>query len=100
MKKQDSLVIKQYAQALRVIREKIGEDPTRDLDRTGRIDAKTLGNLIDVVTRNHEELVTYGDLKFFYRTSNPTLSPHEYQAVTPVGTFLFGLDFSRSRTSR
>lgn len=96
MKKKDSLVIKQYAQALRVIRERIGEDPSRNLELTGRLEPKVLGALVDVVGRHHEVLVQLEDPEFFTRRSNPTPSAHRYQAVTPVGTFLFELDFSHS----
>ena len=97
--KDNEVVCARYAQALRVIREKIGENPARDLERTGRIDAKTLGNLIDVVSRHHETLSALEDPEFFTRRSNPTPSAHRYQAVTPVGTFLFDLDFSQAATA-
>lgn len=93
--KKNQAVCAQYAQALRIIREQVGENPARDLERTGRIEAKTLGNLIDVVSRHHETLSALEDPEFFACGPNRTGSLHDYQAVTPVGTFLFGLDFSK-----
>lgn len=97
--KDNEVVCARYAQALRVIREKIGENPARDLERTARIDAKTLGNLIDVVSRHHETLSALEDPEFFACGPNRTPSAHRYQAVTPVGTFLFELDFTQAEVA-
>lgn len=98
--KENQGVVAQYAQALRIIREKIGEAPTRDLELTGRLNPKDLGNLVDVVNRHHEILSSLEDSEFFCCKRNPTQSRHQFQAVTPVGTFLFGMDFSKDRLSR
>jgi len=85
----------QYAQALRAIREEVGENPARDLERTARIDPKTLGALVDAVQRHHEILVQLNDPEFFTRAHNPKGTAHRYQASTPVGTFLFDMDYSQ-----
>lgn len=97
--KDNEVVCARYAQALRVIREKVGENPSRNLELTGRLEPKVLGALVEVVGRHHEVLVQLEDPEFFARRSNPTPSAHRYQAVTPVGTFLFELDFSQAEVA-
>lgn len=91
--KENQGIVAQYAQAMRVIREKVGEDCERNLDKTGRIDAKTLGDLVDVVTRHHEILLELKDPEFFTRVRSESLK-HKYTAITPVGRFDFIFDLS------
>jgi len=97
--KNNHAVCAQYAQALRAVREEVGENPARDLERTIRIDPKTLGNLIAVVQRHHEVLVQLDDPVFFTRSHNPKPTAHRYQASTPVGTFLFDMDYSQAEVA-
>lgn len=86
-------VCMQYAQALRVIREQVGENPTRNLEHTARVDTKALGCLVDVVSKHHEILSGLEDPGFFSVRSAPPGSRQTYQATTPVGSFLFGMSF-------